>query len=112
MLLYLNAMTDIGTRLVTPGAVGAAIRARRRELGMDQSALAEKAGVSRLWIGQIEAGKPGASLALVLRTFAALGLTLRLDAHEAPEPDGGRTAPARAVDLAGILDAARKKPVS
>jgi HTH-type transcriptional regulator/antitoxin HipB len=64
------------TRIRTAGEVGAAIRARRREIGWDQAELAERIGVSRLWVSQIEGGKPGAGLGLVLRAFHALGLTL------------------------------------
>lgn len=62
--------------LRTPADIGALIRARRRELGYDQAQLAEIAGVSRLWINQVEKGKPGAGLGLVLRTFGALGIEL------------------------------------
>jgi DNA-binding XRE family transcriptional regulator len=38
-------------------------------------------GVSRLWINQIERGKPGASLHLVLRTFSALGSPLSVESE-------------------------------
>ena len=62
--------------LRTPADIGALIRARRRELGFDQAKLAEMAGVSRLWINQVERGKPGAGLGLVLRTLAQLGIEL------------------------------------
>jgi HTH-type transcriptional regulator / antitoxin HipB len=62
--------------LRTPSDIGALIRARRRELGLDQAKLAEMAGVSRLWISQLEGGKPGAGLGLVLRTLAALGIEM------------------------------------
>lgn len=59
--------------------IGSLIRARRAALGWDQQALADRVGVSRLWIGEIERGKPGAKLDLVLRTLAALDVTLRTD---------------------------------
>ena len=66
----------ISLSLRTPADIGALIRARRRELGYDQAQLAEIAGVSRLWINQVEKGKSGAGLGLVLRTLAALGIEL------------------------------------
>ena len=62
--------------LRTPSDIGALIRARRRELGVSQARLAELVGVSRLWINQVERGKPGAGLGFVLRTLATLGIEL------------------------------------
>lgn len=73
--------------LRTPRDIGAAIRERRHALGLDQGQLARKVGVSRLWINQIERGKPGAGLGLVLRTLAALGIELVTDAGESPRAD-------------------------
>lgn len=93
-------------RLRTPKDIGAAIRDRRRTLGLDQAELAEKVGVSRLWINQVERGKPGASLALVLRTLAAVGIELITDDGERPRED------AEAVvtpDINAIVQAARSK---
>ena len=60
----------------TPTALGSLIRARRRELNLDQSELAARVGTSRQWIIAVEKGKPKAELGLVLRTLAALKLTL------------------------------------
>lgn len=57
--------------------VGLLVRQRRRELGLDQATLAERVGVSRQWVVEIEAGKPRAEIGLVLRALRALGLTLR-----------------------------------
>ena len=49
-------MDDIPLR--TPAAVGALIKDRRRALGLDQAGLAAQIGVSRLWVNQVERGKP------------------------------------------------------
>ncbi|MGH6946182.1 MAG: helix-turn-helix domain-containing protein [Kiloniellales bacterium] len=90
--------------LHTPRDIGAAIREGRRRLGLDQGALAEKVGVSRLWINQVERGKPGASLGLVLRALAAVGVELVADAGE------GRPKAAEAVvtpDIDAIVESAR-----
>jgi HTH-type transcriptional regulator/antitoxin HipB len=84
--------------------VGAIIRDRRRKLGLDQSALARRVGVSRQWIVDIEKGKPRAGIELVLRTLAALGVSLA----PADRPRHRRRAAAAAVDLDAIIDAARR----
>ena len=47
--------------------LGAYLRTRRIQLGMDQATLAAKAGTSRKWLIEVENGKPGAALGLVLR---------------------------------------------
>lgn len=62
--------------LRTPGDIGALIKGRRRALGLDQAALAARIGVSRLWVNQVERGKPGAGVGLVLRALAAVGVEL------------------------------------
>jgi HTH-type transcriptional regulator / antitoxin HipB len=56
--------------------LAAAARGRRRDLGLSQAELAARAGVSRKWIYQFEAGKPTAELRLILRVLDALGLIL------------------------------------
>lgn len=61
-------------RVRTATDIGLIIRDRRRDRGWDQQTLADRVGVSRLWIGEIENGKPRAQLDLVLRTLAALDL--------------------------------------
>ena len=58
---------------------GDRIRARRRELGLSQSALADVVGVNRRVIGELERGKPTVQLGIALRVAAALGLDVRLD---------------------------------
>jgi HTH-type transcriptional regulator/antitoxin HipB len=92
-------------RVRTPKDWGAAIRARRRELGLDQATLARRARVSRVWVNQVEAGKPGASLGLVLRALSALGLEVELSELK-------RTASDRSSepDIKAILERARKRP--
>lgn len=62
--------------IVTPADIGAAIRERRIALEMDQGALATRIGATRQWVINVEQGHPRAALGLVLRTLAALDLTL------------------------------------
>jgi HTH-type transcriptional regulator/antitoxin HipB len=92
-------------RVRSPKDLGAVIRARRRALGRDQATLARQARVSRLWVNQIEAGKPGASLGLVLRTLAVLGLEVELTELKATAADV-----AKGPDINAILERARKRP--
>jgi HTH-type transcriptional regulator/antitoxin HipB len=96
-------------RIRTPKDIGAAIRQGRRTLGLDQGELAKKVGVSRLWINQVERGKPGASLGLVLRTLAAVGAEVTANTGERP------TDAAKVIvtpDINAIVDAARSKQKS
>lgn len=69
--------------------VAAAVRGRRHDLGISQVELASRAGVSRKWISEFEAGKATAEFGLVLRVLDALALSLELrDASSAQEGSG------------------------
>ncbi len=76
--------------------LAAAVRGRRADLGISQDELATRAGVSRKWVYEFEAGKPGAELAFTLRVLDALGLAIEV----APTPQVDRSA----TDLDAILD--------
>ncbi len=65
-------------RVYSMADVSAAVRGRRLELGLSQSELARRSGVSRKWISQFEAGKARAEFALVLRVIDEVGLTIEL----------------------------------
>src|SRR5271170_2801790 len=65
-------------RMRTATDLGAFIRQRRTKLGMDQVALAEKAGTSRKWLIEVEQGKPRAEIGLILRTLKTLGVSIDL----------------------------------
>lgn len=80
--------------------LGAAVKARRKALSLDQSQLAARVGVSRQWIGALEQGKPGAELALVLRTLKALDIPLNTGETPASQGDG-------AIDIDAIVERAR-----
>ena len=84
-----------------PSDLGQAIRQRRKQLGLDQRSLAQRVGVSRQWIVEIEKGKPRAELGLVLRTLKALELQLELGAPRAAARRSG------SVDLDALLERAR-----
>jgi HTH-type transcriptional regulator / antitoxin HipB len=78
----------------------AAVRGRRKDLNMNQAELAERAGVSRKWIYEFEAGKPTAEFGLLLRVLDALGFDLELT----PRGDAGGTDRDETVDLDALLN--------
>lgn len=63
----------------TPSRLGQTIRERRQSLGMSQSELARRAGVSRGWVSRVENGKQEVQWTQVFRVLGAL--ELRLDVH-------------------------------
>jgi HTH-type transcriptional regulator/antitoxin HipB len=97
-------MGDCRMQVKTTNDIGSLIRDRRSQLGWNQEELASRIGVSRLWIVQLEKGKPTAQIGLVLRTLKELGLTL--DASVA-KTTGSRRTGAGAVDLDRIIQSAR-----
>jgi y4mF family transcriptional regulator len=84
----------------TPADLGAVVRDRRKQLGLDQAGLAARIGVSRQWVVGIEHGRDRAELGLVLRTLDVLGV--RLDARL--KNDESTSHP----DIDAIVTAARK----
>ncbi len=66
------------TPLRTAEQLGSAIRLKRKEKGLSQSALAERLGVERKWVLRLEAGNPAAEFALVLSALELLGLRVLL----------------------------------
>ncbi|MGC1513225.1 MAG: helix-turn-helix transcriptional regulator [Acidimicrobiales bacterium] len=82
-----------------------AVRGRRQSLGLSQADLATRAGVSRPWLSDVEAGKPTAEIGLVLRLVDALGLRLDLTPENNQNPDE----PMTSVDLDALLDEYRKR---
>jgi HTH-type transcriptional regulator/antitoxin HipB len=95
-------------RLRTATDIGAVIRDRRRALGLDQRTLAERVGVSRKWIIEVEKGKPRAALRLVLRTLEALGAVLRVDDLAAVRSK--KPLPSASIDLDRVIQAHRRRP--
>jgi HTH-type transcriptional regulator / antitoxin HipB len=87
--------------------VAAAVRGRRQDLGLNQAELAKRAGVSRKWISEFEAGKSTVEFGLVLRVLEELGFHLELgtdsDTERAPSNREGT------VDLDVLLDGLRRQ---
>lgn len=97
------------TRIVlrTPADIGALIKDRRRALALDQAELAERIGVSRLWINQVERGKPGAGLGLILRALAAVGVEIAGEASDGKNRSDAT--PVVTPDIDAIIAGARRK---
>jgi len=85
--------------------LAASVRGQRQNLGLTQAELATRAGVSRPWLSEVEAGKPTAEFGKVIRLLDALGLTLELVASGPGMDD----AAAQSVDLDAILDEYRNR---
>lgn len=89
----------------TPADLGALIRGRRKDLGLDQAGLAERIGVNRKWVIGIERGRARAELGIVLRALDALGI--RLDALT--EKTTAKPLSVPSVDIDAIVATAGKK---
>jgi len=63
-------------RIKAVATLGELVRDQRKQRGWSQGQLAEKVGVSRLWVSQFENGKETVELGLVLKTLRALDLSL------------------------------------
>ena len=62
----------------TPQQLGAAVRARRRQLKVTQKDLAMTCGSGLRFIIDLEKGKPTCQVGKALQVFQALGLQLRI----------------------------------
>jgi y4mF family transcriptional regulator len=60
----------------TPLDFGAAVRAERKARHFTQSELAERAGVGRPWLSELETGKRTAEIGRALKVVAALNLAV------------------------------------
>jgi HTH-type transcriptional regulator/antitoxin HipB len=95
-------------RIRTATDLGAFIRERRTMLGWDQVSLAKKAGTSRKWLVEVEQGKPGAEIGLILRTLKSLEISIDLEANSSvATPTPGTE---RALDINSVLDSLKKRP--
>ncbi|WP_207764870.1 helix-turn-helix transcriptional regulator [Hyphococcus luteus] len=86
--------------------LGAIIRDRRKKADLDQADLAQKVGVSRQWINEVEKGKPRAEISLILKTLDALGVVINIDG-ERPDKTGKAAQP-KTVDIDSIIENARR----
>jgi HTH-type transcriptional regulator/antitoxin HipB len=61
------------------------VRRVRQDHGWSQAELADRAGVGRPWLSEVERGKPTAQVGRVLAVVRALGMTLEV-APARPSP--------------------------
>jgi y4mF family transcriptional regulator len=83
------------TTIRNPEQLGRAIRLKRKEKGLSQSALAQRLGVGRKWVLGIESGNPRAEFGLVLKTLHLLGLRISLSEESQLSPTQRPSEPSR-----------------
>jgi transcriptional regulator with XRE-family HTH domain len=69
-------------RIYTPASLGDAIRHYRTEAGLTQAQLAEKAGLQRSYLSELETGKETAQVKRLFRVLRKLGVRMTLDKAE------------------------------
>jgi HTH-type transcriptional regulator/antitoxin HipB len=69
----------------TPRELGLVIRQAREDRAWTQAELADRSGVSRQWLSELEGGKRTVELGRALSVVDALGLAVTI----APAPTGG-----------------------
>jgi HTH-type transcriptional regulator / antitoxin HipB len=72
------------------------VKSRRKDLGLTQAALADKAGVSRRWVSMFESGHETAEVGRLLAVLEALDLHLLAVAKGASTPLSSADEPDRA----------------
>ena len=92
----------------TPSDLGALIRERRIQAGLDQLSLSKKARTSRKWLIEVENGKPRAEIGLIFRTLKALDLTLTVSETIRDVPTRRAKTGSRSVDIDQIIDSLKK----
>lgn len=85
----------------TPREIGMLVRDRRKAHGWTQDALAQRLGVSRLWVVQLEQGKSTAQIGLVLRALNELDVPMQVDIT--PKDAATRAAASGGIDLDSII---------
>ncbi|MEO3388910.1 helix-turn-helix domain-containing protein [Mesorhizobium sp. CAU 1741] len=71
----------------TPRQIGAALKRRRKLLGMSQDKLGTRVRLRQATISKLEAGDPGTKLSTLLDTLAGLGLELVIRERSSGQPD-------------------------
>jgi HTH-type transcriptional regulator/antitoxin HipB len=83
------------TPLRSAEQLGLAIRLKRKEKGLSQTALAELLGTERKWVLRLEAGNPRAELGLVLKALDVLRLQASFSDLDRRSQDAARKEIAR-----------------
>lgn len=82
-----DKIIPIGTMLIhDEQELGRAVRTRRKEQGLTLTELASVVPCSPRLLSELERGRRGVSIALILKLLALLGLELHLNGREAGKP--------------------------
>ncbi|MGH9212140.1 MAG: helix-turn-helix domain-containing protein [Acidimicrobiales bacterium] len=73
-----HTYTERPFRIYTPASVGAAIRHYRHQVGLTQAELAERAGLNRTYLSDLERGKETEQVKRVLRLLRHMGLRMTI----------------------------------
>ncbi len=76
-------------KIVTVADIGAAIRAKRLAIGMQQEQLAALAGVGPRFLSEVENGKESAEIGKVLQVLRRLGLDVSIAPRGGGTSNGG-----------------------
>lgn len=66
-------------RIYTPASLGAAIRHYRVEAGLSQAELAERTGLNRTYLSDLEQGRETEQVKRILRLLKELGVRMTLE---------------------------------
>lgn len=70
---------DAPFRVYTPASLGAALRHYRRQAGLSQAELAERAGLNRTYLSALEQGRETEQVKRILRLLKQLGVRMTLE---------------------------------
>lgn len=73
------ASGDRPFRVYTPASLGTAIRHYREQAGLSQAELAERTGLNRTYLSNLEQGKQTEQVRRILRVLKQLGVRMTLD---------------------------------
>jgi len=96
------------TVIRTPREMGAVLREHRRRLNLSQAELADKIGTHRRWVLEVEQGKPGAAVGLVLQALLAVGARVIVEPAPGGVPREG-AASGLHTDIDAVVEAARRR---
>ena len=74
-----DSADDKPFRVYTPASLGAAIRHFRLQSGLSQAELAERTGLNRTYLSDLERGKETEQVRRILRVLKELGVRMTLE---------------------------------
>jgi HTH-type transcriptional regulator/antitoxin HipB len=74
-----NNGSEAPYRVYTPASLGVAIRHYRRQARLSQAELAERAGLHRTYLSELEQGKETEQVRRILRVLKQLGVRMTLE---------------------------------